>query len=75
MRYNGSKTITGNVECPFFASVTEKSISCEGIGEADRNVMWFKAEKQMKSHVNEFCNHYPNGCPIAAAADQKYERK
>jgi collagenase-like PrtC family protease len=73
MRYNKSKNMTADIKCPFFSSITEKSISCEGMDSSCRNVMWFVTEQERYQYVQKHCFNYPNECPIALEVEKKYE--
>ena len=73
MRYKDANKILPNVKCPYFVSVTEKAISCEGVSKSNKVVVCFETKGKKMDHINSYCYNFPNSCPIAKAVDRKYE--
>ena len=73
MRYGDATKVLPNVQCPYFISVTEKSISCEGVEHSKSVVQKFSTKELTQCHLQKYCYRYPNKCPIARIIDEKYE--
>lgn len=72
MRYGKGKDILPDIQCPFFVGITEKSISCEGIDKAYKNMSMFKSHEKCMIHIEKYCKCYPNKCTVADAISKKY---
>ena len=65
--------ICADIRCPYFTSITEKSIRCEGVEYGIGNTMRFDSASIKNDYIERFCVHFPNDCVICKAAAAKYE--
>lgn len=73
MRYNVDSNYV-DIKCPYFGSETEMGLNCEGCLKGSiRTKTTFKSCSEKKAFIVENCLHYPNGCAISRANDNKYE--
>ena len=75
MRYGKAKDILPDIKCPFYMGMTEKSITCEGIDIAYKNMSMFSSREKCMIHIEKYCKCFPNKCYVADAINRKYEEK
>ena len=61
------------IGCPFYQSMTKKSILCEGITDDCTIKLLFTSSEKHHQHRNIFCNNKYENCEIYAILEKKYE--
>ena len=72
-----AKWAARDVKCPFFRSLTDHQLSCEGIDDNSVVRVDFKGKEGRRNHQECFCNSVINykNCLIAQMLKGKYEDK
>ena len=61
------------IECPFFKSMKEKSVCCEGIEKGSRLELSFRSAEQKRNYIATHCSSRYRYCLIARMNDLKYD--
>lgn len=61
------------VKCPFYISMDNKSITCEGITEDCTNTIKFNKREEKEMHRRIFCVRKYENCEIYQMLEKKYE--
>ena len=65
----------GLIRCPFYQSMTQKSISCEGITDDCIIKLLFTSPEKMNLQRKIFCEHKYKNCEIYTMLEKKYEEE
>lgn len=61
------------INCPFYKSMAQKSISCEGITEDCTTKLLFTSPEKRDLHRKIFCENRYKNCEIYTMLEKKYE--
>lgn len=61
------------INCPFYQSMAQKSISCEGITDECITKLLFRTAESRDLHREIFCEHKYENCEIYRMLEKKYE--
>lgn len=68
----GNDSKKREVKCPFYLKHGKFYIDCEGVEKSNRTSVGFTTYGEKESYMRQYCNRYPNSCPIAKMLDEKY---
>ena len=60
------------IKCPYYRRIGNWYIECEGINGSSVISAKFDTYGKRERYRTEYCNQYPNKCPIAKMLDEKY---
>lgn len=63
----------GRICCPFYQSIANKSISCEGITDDCTTKLLFKSSDKMNQHRVIFCEKKYENCEVFRMLEDKYK--
>lgn len=63
----------GLILCPFYMSMAQKSITCEGITEYCTTKLLFETADKRDQHRDIFCDKKYKNCEIYRMLEKKYE--
>lgn len=69
--YTGNENSIVTAQCPYFRSEYVRTITCDGIGNADSTTLRFRNEKDKDIQICAFCKKYPNTCEISRVLDEQ----
>ena len=61
------------IACPYYCKIGNWYIECEGINGSNVISAKFDTYGKREKYRTEYCNQYPNECPIAKMLDTKYQ--
>lgn len=62
-----------NVQCPFFRTIRNRDILCEGITDDCITVIRFKTYSKMRKHCDAYCSDKYKYCEIERMLNAKYD--
>lgn len=65
----------GLILCPFYKSMTQKSITCEGITDDCITKLLFTSPEKMNLQRKIFCEDRYKNCEIYTMLEKKYEEE
>lgn len=71
--YAGKENAVITAVCPYFRSEYKRTLTCDGIGNADSTTTKFLTEEDKNIHIRAFCQKYPNTCELAKVLDEMEE--
>lgn len=61
------------IKCPFYKSMAQKSITCEGITDDCITKLLFVSPEKRDMHREIFCDNKYKNCEIYSILEKKYE--
>ena len=61
------------IKCPFYKSMAQKSITCEGITDDCITKLLFISPEKRDMHREIFCDNKYKNCEIYSILEKKYE--